>query len=113
MPIVDGFESTRLIRTFEEQSEIATFAKQIYGRVPIFAISGGLQEHDEERYVNSRFDGWIPKPFDPTRLALYLSGMADADRRREGLYQKGKFAKGGWFERVLGNVSPMVNQSSL
>jgi CheY-like chemotaxis protein len=104
MPIMDGFQSTRLIRTFEGQSEVPTCAKQMYGRVPIFALSGGLQEQDKDRYVDNHFDGWIPKPFNSARLALYLAGMADEVKRMEGFYERGKFANGGWFKQVLGNV---------
>lgn len=108
--MVDGFESTRLIRTFEGQSEIHTCARQIYGRVPIFALSGGLQEQDKDKYVSSHFDGWIPKPFDPVRLALYLAGMADEAKRREGVYEKGNLAKGGWFEQVFADVMPIAKK---
>jgi CheY-like chemotaxis protein len=104
MPMVDGFQSTLLIRNFETQSGEMTRAKQMYGRTPIFALSSGLQEDDEDQYANNHFDGWIPKPFDPARLALYLSGMTNAEKRKDGIYEKGKFARGGWFGKGSRNA---------
>jgi CheY-like chemotaxis protein len=102
--MVDGIESTRLIRAFEEQNKTPTRPKEKYGRLPIFALSGGLHRDDEDKYVQKDFDGWVPKPFDPARLALYFAGVLDEEKRKEGLYNKENFASGGWFETVVRRV---------
>jgi CheY-like chemotaxis protein len=108
MQMVDGFESTRLIRAFEQQNSTHTRPREKYGRIPIFAVSGGLMQKDEDRYVASHFDGWMPKPIDPTKLSLYLLGAVDKAKRMEGLYGKDKFDDGGWFRQVIESVMLLI-----
>lgn len=104
MPMVDGIESTRLIRAFEKQNKTQAQPIEERRRLPIFALSGGLHRDDEDKYIEKEFDGWIPKPFDTARLALYFAGIHDGDKRTEGLYDKGEFALGGWFDTAVRRV---------
>ncbi|KAI1493423.1 hsp90-like protein [Biscogniauxia mediterranea] len=99
MPIVDGLESTKMIRAFE-QSEACTKLSPLatnHGRVPIFAVSASLKEKEKPTYVEAGFDGWILKPIDFKRLKVLLEGMTNDSIREECLYKPGEWEKGGWF----------------
>jgi CheY-like chemotaxis protein len=108
--MVDGVESTRLIRAFEKHNSIPTRPKGKYGRTPIFALSSGLHQDDEDRYIDRQFDGWAPKPFNHARLALFFAGLLNMEKRIEGVYERGKFTNGGWFERVISGIMPMMSE---
>ncbi|OCT46390.1 phytochrome-like histidine kinase PHY1p [Cladophialophora carrionii] len=99
MPIVDGFSSTKMIRSYEKtqgKSCLSSRAGQ-NGRVPIFAVSASLVEKERNKYVETGFDGWILKPVDFKRVDLLLKGIVDEEARNECLYQPGKWERGGWF----------------
>jgi CheY-like chemotaxis protein len=49
MPIVDGYEATRII-------------KEIDGSIPVIAVTAYAQASDRERIMSSDFDGYISKP---------------------------------------------------
>ncbi|PHH81711.1 hypothetical protein CDD82_109 [Ophiocordyceps australis] len=99
MPIVDGLTSTKMIRCMElspqhgGHSELAA----ANGRIPIFAVSASLVEHDRLVYINAGFDGWILKPIDFKRLNTLLSGIQHQETRNECLYSPGQWERGGWF----------------
>lgn len=101
MPIVDGFQSTALIRGFEKEREGSDWSRVLssYGRTPIFAISGHLRRDELKKYVDYGFDGWMPKPVDMSRIGLYLAGALDEKMRERGMYDEKYFELGGWFER--------------
>lgn len=104
MPIVDGLTSTKMIRAFEKSTRHGT-GQQLsaiasdHGRVPIFAVSASLVEHEKDTYVDAGFDGWILKPIDFKRLETLLQGITDDKVRNESLYVPGQWERGGWFGR--------------
>ncbi|PHH66545.1 hypothetical protein CDD81_7020 [Ophiocordyceps australis] len=101
MPIVDGLTSTKMIRCMEHSlqhgghSELAA----ANGRIPIFAVSASLVEHDRQTYINAGFDGWILKPIDFKRLNTLLSGIQHQETRNNCLYAPGQWERGGWFSK--------------
>lgn len=103
MPIVDGFTSTKMIRSFEKTHSRAALSPRarLNGKIPIFAVSASLVESDREKYIETGFDGWILKPVDFKRVDLLLRGIVDVNARDQCIYEAGKtnWEKGGWFEK--------------
>lgn len=99
MPIVDGFTSTKMIRSFEKTQSTACLSPRaaLNGRIPIFAVSASLTENQMEKYVDLGFDGWILKPVDFKRVDQLLKGIVDDAERNSCIYQAGKWEQGGWF----------------
>jgi len=107
MPIVDGFSSTKMIRSYEKTQSggcLSTRAK-LNGRVPIFAVSASLEEKEKSKYIATGFDGWILKPVDFKRVEQLLKGIVDDEIRNGCLYQPGKWEQGGWFEKRVESKS--------
>jgi len=78
MPLVDGFEATRLIRAYEKESGHPVSPRSAsYGRIPIIAVSASLSEQRVGEYVEAGFDGWIVKPIDFKRLEDILLAIHD------------------------------------
>lgn len=100
MPIVDGFSSTKMIRSLEKTHPNTCLSGRAThnGRIPIFAVSASLVEKDREKYVQTGFDGWILKPVDFRRVNLLLKGIVDHGAREDCLYGPGMWEHGGWFE---------------
>lgn len=99
MPIVDGFSSTKMIRSTEKVRPTSCLSSRarLNGRIPIFAVSASLVEADRQKYIDTGFDGWILKPVDFKRVDLLLRGIVDDECRRSCLYENGKWELGGWF----------------
>jgi light-regulated signal transduction histidine kinase (bacteriophytochrome)/CheY-like chemotaxis protein len=100
MPIVDGFTSTKMIRSFEKTSAAAhclSLRARPNGRIPIFAVSASLVEREREKYIEAGFDGWILKPIDFKRTEMLLKGIVDEEMRERCIYMPGKWEQGGWF----------------
>ncbi|PYH97174.1 sensor histidine kinase/response regulator [Aspergillus ellipticus CBS 707.79] len=101
MPIVDGINSTKMIRQFEEKlpedaarSPVTTRNR----RVPIFAVSASLLEKDLPLYIGVGFDGWIMKPINFKRLGVLFDGLQQDESRDQTLYYPGcDWEQGGWF----------------
>lgn len=100
MPIVDGFGSTKMIRSFEKTQSDACLSSRAKknGRLPIFAVSASLLEREREKYIATGFDGWILKPVDFKRVDQLLRGVVDENVRATCIYEPGKWEMGGWFE---------------
>ncbi len=56
MPVMDGYECTRGIRTFEETNHIP--------RTPVVALTAAAMAEDRQRCIDAGMDDYIPKPFD-------------------------------------------------
>jgi CheY-like chemotaxis protein len=107
MPIVDGYSSTKMIRSFEKTQSYACLSGRaaLNKRIPIFAVSASLEEKDREKYIQTGFDGWILKPVDFKRVDVLLKGIVDDSVRDDCLYKPGKWEQGGWFEKKQDRAS--------
>lgn len=65
MPILDGFESTRLIRADEQNRQLP--------RMPIVALTANALSEDEARCLQAGMDGYLSKPFTEEQLLAMLS----------------------------------------
>lgn len=99
MPIENGYESTKLIRSFEDSRASDSSS------VPVIAVSASLVERERDFYMDVGFDGWILKPIPFDRLRHIMSGVADPAARKEDLYKPGFWERGGWFKEALEDVS--------
>ena len=99
MPLLNGYEATERIRTLERG-----FAKPVdrpahnrNGRIPIFAVSAALYEHQREELEKFDIDGWVLKPIDFKRLRSILRGIIDPRQRERDVYHPGCIWEiGGW-----------------
>ena len=64
MPIMDGFAVIRRIR---ENPRLA--------KLPVVAITAYAMRGDQERILNSGFDGYLSKPVNPSSLAAELDRL--------------------------------------
>jgi len=120
MPIVDGLNSTKMIRAFErtcKQAALSPVAER-HGGIPILAVSASLLERERASYIEAGFDGWILKPIDFKRLNTLLAGIHSSETRNSCLYVSGQWERGGWFrssrvdwpnERPLDTTQKPVN----
>ncbi len=63
MPIMDGFEATRRIRTYQHAAR----------RIPIVALTASAMKDDEQRCLAADMDGHLSKPLEQGRLVAMLS----------------------------------------
>ncbi|PYI00767.1 sensor histidine kinase/response regulator [Aspergillus sclerotiicarbonarius CBS 121057] len=101
MPIVDGINSTKMIRqceaTLPDNAALSPVAK-LNNQVPIFAVSASLLEKDMSLYVDAGFDGWVMKPINFNRLSVLFDGLQQEDTRNNATYYPGyDWEQGGWF----------------
>lgn len=104
MPILNGFESTQKIRSFEKAEPLIVptrrLSHELNGRIPIFAVSASLREVQHDELLEYGMDGWILKPIDFHRLNDILRGVTDPLQRQEDLYQLGcSWERGGWLRK--------------
>ncbi len=67
MPVMDGYERTRLRQAESEHPEL--------GRVRIIALTGNAMAGDRERCRAVGMDDYLAKPVDPQRLAALLDPL--------------------------------------
>lgn len=70
MPILDGLEAARQIRTLE--------AERARQRVPILALTANTLAEDREACLAAGMDGFLIKPVDPDKLADILANVSAA-----------------------------------
>lgn len=98
MPILNGYEATERIRSQEQNLELVDrISHKLNGRIPIFAVSASLSEHQREELFKLGMDGWILKPIDFKRLRALLRGVIDPHQRAKDVYHPGcNWEIGGW-----------------
>ncbi len=67
MPVVDGLEATRMIRSLDDPEKAA---------VPVIAMTGNVNAEDIERCRQAGMVGHISKPISPDALHRALSGLS-------------------------------------
>ncbi len=70
MPVLDGFEATKLIRADEQNRGLA--------RVPIVALTASALSEDSERCLAAGMDGYLSKPFTEEQLVSTLNAFLPA-----------------------------------
>jgi len=109
MPIMDGYDSSKSIRAFEESSSADGTSQSdpppSRSRVPIIAVSASLVERERDFYIDVGFDGWILKPIPFDRLRHIMSGVSDPVARKEDLHKPGCWERGGWFKEMPEDIS--------
>jgi len=77
LPTVDGFEATRRIRKWENETGAT--------RLPIIAITAHVMTGDAEACFQAGMDDYLPKPFDLAKLRTKLSGWLHTDENGNSL----------------------------
>lgn len=67
MPVMDGYEATRIIREQEAQRS-PPLAGQASARLPIVALTADALKGDRERCLASGFDDYLSKPYTRQQL---------------------------------------------
>jgi len=70
MPVMDGFEATRRLRTMEAQRGSA--------RMPIIAVTSNAIKGDRERCLDAGMDDYVSKPINTAKLAASISKYSDS-----------------------------------
>jgi CheY-like chemotaxis protein len=65
MPVMDGYQATRLYREFEVANSIA--------RLPIVALTANAMQGDRDRCVDAGMDDFLSKPFRIADLKTVVS----------------------------------------
>lgn len=115
MPIVDGFTSTKMIRSYEKtHGRVCLSARaNVNGRIPIFAVSASLLERERDMYIKTGFDGWILKPVNFQRVDTLLKGIVDQGARNACLFETGRWESGGWFEKRRDSADIFTTDTTL
>ncbi len=71
MPVMDGFEATRHLRTME--------AQQGSPRMPIIAVTSNAIKGDRERCLDAGMDDYVSKPINTAKLAASISKYSGPD----------------------------------
>ncbi len=70
MPIMDGFESTKLIRAYENKNTIVP-------HIPIIAFTANTINIDRQMCMNSGMDDIIDKPFDIIKFKEIITRLSN------------------------------------
>ncbi|HMW97231.1 MAG TPA: response regulator, partial [Flavobacteriales bacterium] len=79
MPVMDGYEATRVIRTFGEGDNKRPGMRE-KARVPIVAMTANVMQAEVQQCMEAGMDGFVPKPFkqaelvEAIRAAIALAG---------------------------------------
>jgi len=77
MPVMDGLEATRQIRTFEEETESVH-------RVFIIALTANVISEMKEECISAGVDDFMEKPFQESELRILLSRKYNSSDHIEG-----------------------------
>ncbi len=81
MPVMDGFEATRRIRSGEDSPSSSDLRPLTSGHLPIIAMTAHAMEGDRERCLDAGMNDYLSKPIDPQALADVLRRWV---KREEG-----------------------------
>jgi HPt (histidine-containing phosphotransfer) domain-containing protein len=76
MPVMDGFQATRMIRQLEDEHEPRD--AQLRQRTPIIALTANAMEGDRQRCIAAGFDDYLAKPFREFELEAVLTRWVHA-----------------------------------
>ena len=74
MPIMDGYEATRIIRSFQNEQ---------LRKIPIVALSANAFQEDKKKAFDCGMDAFISKPVSAEKLARVLNVILNGDKKRE------------------------------
>ncbi len=74
MPIMDGFEATKLVREREEVGG---------SHVPIVAMTAHAMKGDRDRCLEAGMDGYVSKPIDPQELFDTIESLCSREETQE------------------------------
>lgn len=96
MPVMDGFTVIRRIR---ENPQLA--------KLPVVAVTAYAMRGDQERILNSGFDGYLSKPIDPSSLAEELERVLTkgGQAAKPDQVHQGQPAKKGSAVGTTGNIT--------
>lgn len=66
MPFIDGFELMRYVRSLPSERG---------GRIPAIAISAWVAAESQQRAIDSGFQMFLPKPYQPSQLIEIISQL--------------------------------------
>jgi two-component system, sensor histidine kinase len=75
MPMMDGYEATRLIRSYENGENLT--------RTPIVALTASAIEGDRQRCLDAGMDDYLSKPFSSTKLIEIINKWTGGDFRQK------------------------------
>jgi PAS domain S-box-containing protein len=85
MPVMDGFEATRLIRRMEQESGRHT---------PIIAMTANAMQGDRERCLAAGMDDYLSKPIDPAMFGRTLAHWLPPPAGARPIPEEGPMAAG-------------------
>lgn len=71
MPVMDGLEATRMIRSIEKERKVETPVK-------IVAITANALGDDRQNCLEAGIDGFLTKPFNLEKLPVVISHLKDS-----------------------------------
>ncbi|MBU2546928.1 MAG: response regulator, partial [Proteobacteria bacterium] len=84
MPEMDGFEATRVIRSWRKESgrplsQEENFKDKV-SRIPIVAMTAHAMKGDRETFIKAGMSGYVAKPFQMAELYRAIAEAADKTR---------------------------------
>jgi CheY-like chemotaxis protein len=64
MPVMNGYEMVRLLKTNEQLRQI-----------PVIAVTASSMSGDSDKVIASGFDGYVSKPIDPESFVSQIEGF--------------------------------------
>ena len=99
MPVMDGFEATKLIREIESERD--------YPRTPIIALTAAARAEEYEQALNSGMDEFMTKPFNVTQLENRISATLThkvSNENVKGVASEHSAAQGPIDENVIESI---------
>lgn len=81
MPVLDGVETTKIIRKREEETK---------RHLPIIALTAHALHGDREKFIETGFDDYISKPIDIDKLLNSIEGIKDTRGKNNNIITKAK-----------------------